>query len=78
LEIIDGIILEIHIFESIDGNEYAFGAVTANPGWCEPGDPHKQKIFPERELKGSLLSKGTGSISRYPGYSLQNECELIL
>ena len=51
--------------------------VTANPGRCEPGDPHRQKILPERELKGHLPSKGTGFISRYTGYSLWKENELI-
>ena len=74
---IDGIILKIDIVYSFDGNEHAFGVVTASPGRCEPGDPQKQKILPEPELKGSLPSKGTGVVSCYPAYSLQNDCELI-
>jgi len=45
--------------------------------WCEPGQSQKQKIPPERELKGSLPSKGTGSIPRYPGYGLQKACEPV-
>jgi len=44
---------------------------------CEPGQSQKQKILPERELKGSLPSKGTGSIPRYPGYGLQKACEPV-
>ena len=45
--------------------------------WCEPGPSQRQKILPERELKSNLLSKGTGFISRYPGYSLQQGSELV-
>ena len=45
--------------------------------WCEPGQSQKQKILPERELKSNLLSKGTGLISRYPGYGLQKACEPV-
>ena len=45
--------------------------------WCEPGQSQKQKILPERELKGSLPSKGTGLISRYPGYGLRKVCEPV-
>jgi len=77
LQIIDGIIPEINSTESIDGNEYACRTITANPGRCEPGDLHKQKILPERELKSHGPSKGAGLISRYPRYGLQQERELI-
>jgi hypothetical protein len=45
--------------------------------WCEPGQSQKQKILPERELKSNLLSKGTGLISRYPRYGLQQDSELV-
>jgi hypothetical protein len=45
--------------------------------WCEPGQSQRQKILPERELKSNLLSKGTGLISRYPRYGLQQDSELL-
>ena len=45
--------------------------------WCEPGQSQRQKILPERELKSNLLSKGTGLISRYPRYGLQQESEPV-
>ena len=45
--------------------------------WCEPGQSQRQKILPERELKSDLLSKGTGLISRYQGYGLQQDSELV-
>ena len=71
-----GIITKIPTRQSVDRKEYASGKVTATRVWCEPGQSHKQKILLECELKCKLQSKGTGLISRYPGYSLQKVHEL--